>query len=149
MKLYLGCDHGGYEYKEALKKHLAESGHEVVDCGAEFLNKEDDYPDFVAPVARKVSQSGGKERGVLLGRSGQGEAMLANSFMNVRAAVYYGHDLDVAIQSRLHNDSNILSLGAQFMDFDEARRAVDAWLNAPFSDDPRYQRRIEKAEKLK
>jgi ribose 5-phosphate isomerase B len=143
MKIVLASDHAGYELKEVLKTHLVSLGHEVEDVGANTLDPTDDYPNFIVPAAHMVAD-GVCERGIILGGSGQGEAMAANRVMGVRAAVYYGEPSDIVRLSREHNDANILSLGARFLAQEEALRAVDAWLAAPFSGDERHARRIQK-----
>jgi len=149
MKIYLGTDHAGFALKECLKPYLEELGHEVVDIGAHTLAQSDDYTDYVAPVAKKVSEANSLDfRGVILGGSGQGEAMLANRYLNVRATVYYGGPLEIVRVGREHNDSNVLSLGARFLDEKEARQALDIWLAEPFSENPKYRARIDEAEAL-
>lgn len=141
MKIALAADHAGYELKEVLKAHLLSSGHEVEDVGAHALDPHDDYPDFIVPAAHMVAE-GSCERAIILGGSGQGEAMAANRVPGVRAAVYYGEPSDIVRLSREHNDANTLSLGARFLATEEAVRAVDTWLSTPFSGDERHARRI-------
>lgn len=159
MKIFIGADHAGYELKQALIPWLQTLGHEVEDKGAFVMDQNDDYPDFIEPVANLVSQKGGDAsimRGIVIGGSGQGEAMLANRFPHVRAAVFNGQyepvkgDREIPDEialSRSHNDSNILSLGARFLSEEEAKEAVEKWLDTPFSDEPRHIRRLEKIEK--
>lgn len=147
MKIALGADHAGFEMKEALKAFLHEEGHEIVDCGAKVCDNADDYPDFIAPAARAVSD-GGVDRAIILGGSGQGEAMVANRFPRVRAAVFYGGTRDVLLLSREHNDANVLSLGARFLSVEEAKDIVSLWLVTPFSNDPRHVRRVKKLDEL-
>ncbi len=149
MKIYLGTDHAGFELKEKLKPFLVELGHEVEDLGAFNYDKNDDYPDFIIPVAKKISENSdsNKYRGIILGGSGQGEAMCANRFKNVRAFEYYAPSrgpINIVEDSRSHNDSNIISLGARFLSEDEAKDAVKIWLETPFSGDERHIRRISK-----
>lgn len=146
MRIFLGSDHAGYELKEALKKELANLGMEVFDKGASVLDPTDDYPDFISSVAREVSHDPKESRGIILGGSGEGEAMAANRFANVRAAVYYGGPKEIITLSREHNNANILSLGARFLSTSEALEAVKLWLNTPFSNEERHLRRIEKIE---
>lgn len=146
MKIFLGSDHAGYELKEVLKKELANLGMEVFDKGASTLDSTDDYPDFIAPVAREVYNDPKESRGIILGGSGEGEAMMANRFPNVRAVVYYGGPKEIITLSREHNNANILSLGARFLSASEALEAVKLWLNTPFSNEERHLRRIEKIE---
>lgn len=149
--IYLGADHAGFELKEELKKHLLEQGKKVEDLGAFELNEEDDYPDFVRPVATKVALSlskGEKDAfGIVLGGSGQGEAIAANKVKGIRAAVYYGGSLDIVKLSRQHNNANILSLGARFLTKEQALEAVDVWLKTAF-EGGNHERRIEKIERV-
>lgn len=143
MKIYIGTDHAGFELKQKLVPFFQSLGHEVVDFGAHEFHEGDDYPDFIAPVAKEVSADP-TARGIILGGSGQGEAMVANKFPHVRATVYYGGTLDIIRLSREHNDANILSLGARFLTEEEAKAAVELWLSTPFSGEERHVRRIEK-----
>lgn len=145
MKIYIGTDHAGFELKQKLVPFLQSLGHEAVDFGAHEYNENDDYPDFIAPVAKEVSADPATH-GIILGGSGQGEAIVANKFPYVRAAVYYGGTLDIVRLSREHNDANILSLGARFLTEEEAKSAVELWLNTSFSGEERHARRIEKIE---
>lgn len=141
--IYLGADHAGFELKEEIKKYLQQNGFEVEDMGAFVLNSDDDYPDFIIPVARKVAENPEKNRGIVLGGSGQGEAIVANKGKGIRAVVYYGGSLDIVKLSRQHNDANILSLGARFLSKEEAIEAVKVWLETPF-EGGRHERRIQK-----
>lgn len=146
MKLYFATDHAGYELKEKLIVFVREEFPEVeiVDEGAFEYNKEDDYPDFIKKAAEKVVAE--NAAGIILGGSGQGEAITANRFEGVRAAVYYGGSEEVVRLSREHNNANILSLGARFLTEQEAKRAVRIWLSTEFSEVPRHTRRIEKID---
>lgn len=145
MNIFIGSDHAGFEIKGMLIPFLRVLGHEVEDVGAHSFEALDDYPDFIRPVAEAVAKDS-SARGVILGGSGQGEAMCANRIKGVRAAVYYGGPFDIAVLSREHNDANILSLGARFVDEDEAREVVRVWLETPFSGDERHARRIRKLD---
>jgi ribose 5-phosphate isomerase B len=145
MKIYIGTDHAGFELKEKLKPFIESLGYEVEDFGAYELNKDDDYPDFVKLVAKAVSNNS-NSKGVILGGSGQGEAIVANRFNGVRSDVYYGSNLKAVKLSREHNDANILSLGARFLDEGEAKEAVKLWLETPFSNAERHNRRIKKID---
>ena len=145
MKIFIGSDHAGFALKENLKKFLEGLGHEVTDIGAYVLTEDDDYPDFILPVARAVAEDI-ESRGIILGGSGQGEAIAANRVKGARAAVYYGGNGDIVKLSREHNDANILSLGARFMDAGEAKAAVKLWLETSFSNDERHIRRIKKLD---
>lgn len=150
MKIYIGSDHAGFELKEKLIPYLNELGHEVEDRGAFELNPTDDYPDFVIPVASAVASDPERSRGIVLGGSGQGEAICANRFKGIRAFTYYtpsGGEINIVEDSRSHNNSNIISLGARFLSEAEAKEAVKLWLETPFSGDERHVRRIEKLDK--
>lgn len=147
MKIYIGTDHAGFELKEKLVVFLRELGYEVEDLGAHTYDGEDDYPDFVRPVALAVARDTGS-RGIILGGSGQGEAICANRVSGVRAAVYYGGAVDIAVLSREHNDANILSLGARFIEDEEAREIVRVWLETPFSGVARHAKRNAKIDEV-
>ncbi len=141
MKIYLGSDHAGYELKEKLKIFLGSLGYEVEDKGAFSLNPIDDYPDFITPVAEAVA-SDVKSMGIVLGGSGEGEAMNANRTEGVRACEFYGGNMDVVRVCREHNNANILSLGARFISEEEAKEAVKLFLETKFSGDERHLRRL-------
>lgn len=143
MKIHLATDHAGFAYKELLKAHLTEQGHEVVDHGNTILDEHDDYPDFVKSCAEAVAIEEGSV-GIILGGSGQGEAMCANRIKGIRAALYYGGAKDILVLSREHNNANILSLGARFISQEDVLTAVDLWLTTPFSRDERHVRRLGK-----
>jgi len=144
MKIYLATDHAGFEIKEKLKSHLSSLGFDLEDCGAFTFDADDDYPDFVEKAARAVSRDPENSRAIILGGSGQGEAIVANKFPRVRAAVFYGFQGEAATLSREHNDANVLSIGARFVTPEEAKRIVGVWLGTRFSNDERHRRRIEK-----
>ena len=141
--VYLASDHAGFELKEEIKKYLLDLGMEVEDMGAFAFDADDDYPDFVRPAAQAVANDPERSRGIVLGGSGQGEAIAANKVQGIRAAVYYGGSLDIVKLSRAHNDVNILSLGARFLTVDQAKDAVRLWLETPF-EGGRHERRINK-----
>lgn len=145
MKIYIGSDHAGFELKQKLLPYLAELGHEVEDRGAYEFDATDDYPDFVKPVAEAVSRDFGS-MGIVLGGSGEGEAMATDKYEGIRTALWYGGNLDILRLSREHNNANILSLGARFINEDEAKAAIKLWLETPFSGDERHVRRIEKLD---
>ena len=140
MKIYLGTDHAGFELKEKIKAYLRVQEHQVEDQGAFELNPADDYPDFIKVVAKLVAADH-NSRGIIFGGSGQGEAMCANRYQYVRATVFAGGSLDLVRLAREHNNGNILSLGARFISFDEAKAAIDLWLKTPFSGEDRHVRR--------
>ena len=144
MNVYLASDHAGFELKKKLKTYLSEEGYLVEDCGAFSYDEKDDYPDFIFAAAEKVATSGGNAKAIILGGSGQGEAMAANRLKGARAAVLYAFNEDIIRLSREHNDANILSLGARFLKEGDAKRAVKLWLETEFSGDARHKRRIAK-----
>jgi len=143
MKIFIGSDHAGFELKQKLISFIGSLGHEIVDKGAFTHDEHDDYPDFIIPVAEEVVKDS-TSRGIILGGSGQGEAIAANRVKGARAAVFYGGPLDIVELSREHNDANILSIGARFVSEGEAETAVQLWLETPFSGDERHMRRIKK-----
>lgn len=147
MMIYLAADHAGFELKEKVKEYLVENGHQIKDMGAHKFDPQDDYPDFISKAAEAISKDPDDSRGIIFGGSGQGEAMVANKFPGVRAAVFYGN-MDVIPLSREHNDANVLSLGARFLTSEEAVEAIQAWLETPFTNEERHLRRIEKIKKI-
>lgn len=146
MIIHLATDHAGFAHKEIVLAWLRSEGFEVVDHGAYSNDLLDDFPDFIALAAKVVSLDAEHNRAIIFGGSGQGEAMLANRFANVRAAVYYGGNETVPVLSRQHNDSNILSIGARFVDFDQTKKVIWDWLHEPTLQDEKYRRRNEKIE---
>jgi ribose 5-phosphate isomerase B len=149
MKIYIGTDHAGFELKEELKKFLKDLGCEVEDKGAYEFNREDDYPDFILPVVKAVAEDIARDldsRGIVIGGSGQGEAIVANKVKKIRAAVVY--DEYSARMSREHNDANIVSLGTRTLSADKAKKLVKLWLETPFSNEERHKRRIEKIKTI-
>jgi ribose 5-phosphate isomerase B len=161
MKIYIGSDHVGYEFKKKLEIYLKELGYSVEDKGAFNYIENDDYPDFVKLVAESVVND--KESfGIVLGGSGQGEAMCANRISGVRAAVFYGQEepeseidskknkssdtFEIVKLAREHNDANILSIGLRFISEDEAKFAVELFLSTKFYGEERHVRRIKKLD---
>ncbi len=143
MIIYLAADHAGFELKEKVKRWLKDEGYQIEDMGAFTYDEQDDYPDFIQPAAEKISKSP-DDRAIIFGGSGQGEAMVANRYKNVRATVLYKFDKDILQLSREHNNANVLSLGARFIGERDAIRAVKFWLAAEFSGKERHVRRIAK-----
>jgi ribose 5-phosphate isomerase B len=137
MKIAIGSDHAGFEYKERIRQHLADAGHEVKDFGT-FSPQQTDYPRWIRPVAQAVA-AGQYERGIVLGGSGNGEAIVANRVRGVRCGLAW--DLRSARLCRQHNDANVLSLGQRMMAVEEALEIVDLWLATPF-DGGRHADRI-------
>ncbi len=147
-KIYIGSDHAGFALKGILIPYLIEMGYEVVDSGPEHYNPSDDYPDFIIPVAKAVAANPMNAKGIVIGGSGNGEAMAANRIDGVRAAEYYGGDLEIVKLSREHNNANILSLGARFLSPNEAKEAVKLWLETKFSEEEKHARRIAEIDSL-
>lgn len=161
--IHIGSDHAGFEMKEEIKKFLELRDYEVVDHGAYEEDADDDYPDFILPVALEVSQDE-HSVGIILGGSGQGEAIVANRIPGIRAIVYYGDssantvdksddyvetkDANIILLGRQHNDSNVLSLGARFLNIEEAQEVVALWLETDFSGEERHVRRLNKIANL-
>lgn len=159
MKIYLACDHAGFGLKTALMEQLSLLGYETEDCGAYEMNPDDDYPDFVTPLAEKVVADTGSF-GIIAGGSGQGEAMCANRIKGIRAAVFYGpmaaHETldregghsqdgyDAVRLSRRHNNANVLSIGARFVSPAQADEAMRTFLNTEYTADERHVRRLQK-----
>lgn len=135
----IGSDHGGYELKETLKRYLGELGYRVVDCGTSSTDSVD-YPDFAFAVAQLVAQ-GRAWRGVIVDGAGIGSGMAANKVPGVRAAMCY--DQSTALNSREHNDANVLTLGAGLIGSNLARQIVKIWLETPFGGG-RHERRVNK-----
>ena len=142
-KIFFAADHAGFALKNALIDYARSLGHDAEDLGAFTEDPQDDYPDFVTSCAYKVAATAGSF-GVILGKSGQGEAMAANRIKGVRAAVYYGGPHEAVSLAREHNDANVLSLGAGFIREEEAKEAVALFLSTPFSGEERHIRRLEK-----
>lgn len=128
MKIALATDHAGFEYKERIREHLQSLGHEVHDFGTNSSERVD-YPDFIRPAAKAVSE-GSCERGIVLGGSGNGEAIAANRFPKVRCALCW--NVESAKLARQHNDANMISLGERMITAETALAIVDTWLETPF-----------------
>lgn len=164
MKIAITTDHTGLTYDGAfneLKTFLESMGHEYVDFGPQSLDMDDDYPDFMFPAAQAVAR-GECEAGIILGGSGQGEAMAANRIKGARCALFYGPAIakvpidaegtmsddpyEILKLSRQHNHANILSLSARFLALDEMKQAIKIWLETPYSDVERHARRVQKLD---
>ena len=137
MKIALGTDHAGFAYKEALKEFLASAGHDVVDFGC-YSSESCDYPLFVRPAAEAVAR-GECERGIVLGGSGNGEAIVANRVKGVRCALCW--NLDTARLGREHNDANVISIGSRQVSLELVKQIVQTWLDTPF-EGGRHARRV-------
>jgi len=157
MKVYFASDHAGFALKEKLIPFVMELGYQTEDCGAYSYEEGDDFPGFIGKAAQAVAHDPSQAKAIVLGGSGQGEAIVANRFPHVRAVVFNGQYLppeegrevpNEIVLSREHNDANVLSLGARFLSDDEAMEAVKLWLSTPFSQDERHVRRIRQIEEF-
>ena len=163
MKIYLATDHAGLELKNKIREFLKDRGYEVIDCGPFEFDKNDDYPDFVGKAAEGVSKNPGSY-GIVLGGSGQGEAMVSNKYKGVRCAVFYTPAIppgatDVSGRksedpfemirlTREHNNANMLSFGARFLKDEDMLKAITLFLEIPFPGDERHKRRIDKIKAI-
>src|SRR6185503_6665713 len=163
MNIALATDHTGFEQLKDIKEYLESLGHDCQDFGPASLNISDDYPDFIFKAAKAVAD-GSCEMGIILGGSGQGEAMAANRIKGVRCAVFYGPAVigriidangrvssspyEIVRLSREHNNSNMLSLAARFVSLMDMKQVVKLWLDTPFTEQPRHVRRIDKLDRL-
>ncbi len=161
MNIALASDHAGFEQLKDLQVYLESLGYVIQNFGPGSLNPADDYPDFIKPAAQAVAK-GDCQRGIILGGSGQGEAMAANRIRGIRCAVFYAtavprgvidaegrvsHDpYEIIKLSRAQNDSNMLSLAARFLNIQDMKQAIKVWLETPFSGDQRHVRRIAKLD---
>lgn len=159
MKVFFAADHAGLRMKVALLESVAGMGYDVEDLGAFSLDSEDDYPDFVTPLAHHVASTP-DSFGIVCAGSGQGEAMCANRNTDIRAAVFYAaitaggaldkegahseDGFDVVRLARKHNNANVLSVGARFVSIQDAQEAVRVFLTTRFSNEPRHARRLAK-----
>ena len=140
MKIAIACDHGAFDLKQKVSAHLSAKGYEVVDFGTHSKDS-CDYPDFAGPAARAVA-SGACEKGILLCTTGIGVSITANKVKGIRCALL--SDLLSAELTRLHNDTNMMAVGAGVVGENLALAIVDKWLTTPFSGEARHQRRIDK-----
>lgn len=161
MKIAITTDHAGFEALQLLDAYIISLGHETVNLGPKTLEMDDDYPDYMFPAAQAVA-SGDCERAIILGGSGQGEAMAANRVKGVRCAVFYGpvvaktaidaegklstDPYEIIKLSRQHNDANVLSLSGRFLSLDEMKTAIKIWLETNFSGVERHARRVKKLD---
>lgn len=165
MRIAVTTDHAGLAYGsvyEAVKTFIAGLGHEVVDFGPKELDMDDDYPELIFPAAKAVA-SNDCHVAIIMGGSGQGEAMAANRIKGVRCTLFYGPAVakqpvdaegtkssdpyEILRLSRLHNHANVLSLSARFLDLDEMYRAIQVWLETPNSPEERHARRVQQLDK--
>lgn len=143
MKIAIGSDHAGFQYKEAIKEYLAKLGHEVIDKGT-YTPDACDYPAFIRPTAEAVA-NGEAERGIVLGGSGNGEAIVANRVKGVRCALCW--NLESAELGRRHNNANVISIGQRMVTPEMALDIVKTWLETPF-EGGRHQKRIDQIDQM-
>ncbi len=138
MKISIGSDHAGFQYKQALAEMLRSQGHDVIDCGTHSADSTD-YPLWCIPAAEKVA-SGKAEKGIVIGGSGNGEAIAANKVKGIRCAIAWSDE--TARLGSQHNNANVLSIGERMVSLETAKRLVDIWLSTPF-EGGRHVKRIE------
>ena len=141
--IVLATDHAGFELKEHVKRFLIKKGYDIKDFGALEYDGLDDYPDFILPAAKYISEH--KLIGIIFGGSGQGEAMAANRIKGIRAAVFYNGPNEIVELSRLHNNANILYIGARFVSSQEVEKVIELWLSTDF-EEGRHEKRINKLD---
>lgn len=141
MKIAIASDHAGYQYKTMLVAYLKSNRHQIIDYGTDS-DESSDYPDFVRPAAEAVAR-GEADRGIVLGGSGNGEAIVANRMPGIRCALCWNEES--ARLARAHNDANMISLGERMMSEKDARAIVDVWLTTPF-EGGRHAKRIAKID---
>ena len=143
--LYIGADHRGFALKEEIVQWLKEKGHDVVDCGAFELNKDDDYPDFSADVAKRVAQDG-NSKGIVICGSGAGVTITANKIGGIRCA--NACNGDEVIHARAHDDLNVLALSADYLTKEQAEELIEAFLSTSFDPQERFVRRLNKIREI-
>jgi ribose 5-phosphate isomerase B len=144
MRIHIGSDHAGLEFKNELITHLVVNGHDVTDHGPYEYDALDDYPDFCIPCAEAVAKDA-TSLGIVLGGSGNGEQIAANKVKGVRAALVWS--IETAKLAREHNNANVISLGQRLHDADFVKQLIDTFIATKFPGDERHVRRIEKIGK--
>ena len=145
-RVFLASDHAGFKLKEIIKQHLKNK--DVKDIGSFKFQKDDDYPDYIIPCAKAVAKNN-NSIGIIIGLSGQGEAITANKIKGIHSIVYYSPNLEIIKLAREHNNANILSLSSKFLTTKQALSAIDLFIKTKFSNETRHKRRIKKIEKIK
>lgn len=145
MKIYIGADHNGFDYKQSIVKLLLSDGHEVIDCGGLQQDPDDDFPKYAALVTREILDDP-KSTGLLICGSGQGMCIAANRFKGVRASLCWSRQ--EAKAARNDDDSNILCLSSRYTSLKDAESIIQAWLTTPFAGAPRFKRRIRQLDEL-
>ena len=145
MRIHIGSDHAGLEFKGVIIKHLQSNGHEVIDHGPIEYDALDDYPVFCIPAAQGVANDPGS-LGIVLGGSGNGEQMAANKVKGIRAVLAWS--IETAKLGKEHNNANVVSIGGRMHSIDQCKEIIDAFIATPFSNDERHIRRIDKIAKF-
>lgn len=148
MKILLAADHAGFGLKNYVKDFLIAEGFQVEDMGASAFDPADNYPEIILPVAMRIVSDPDTTRAIVFGKSGQGEAIICNRLPGVRAVVYYGGNLEIIRLSREHNNANVLSLGAGFLEEKEAQEAVRLWIATTFNNEERHVKRIDMLDNI-
>lgn len=146
MLIYIGSDHRGFALKEKLKLFLNAKGYSVADLGAAAYSEDDDYPQYAAAVAQRVSEEFETAKGILICGSGVGVDVVANKFRRVRCALCSSPDQ--AFDAKSDDDANVLALGANYLDDPTAQKIVTTWLQTPFSGEAKHRRRLEQISEL-
>lgn len=147
MKIYIGADHNGFEFKQQLTGILKQAGHDVIDEGDVSLNPDDDFPQFAGKVVNSLLADTDKDaRGILICGSGQGMCMAANRFKGIRASLCW--NLNEARSARNDDDSNVLCLSSRYLSAEEASSIMTTWLATPFAAAPRFVRRLQQLDEL-
>lgn len=147
MKIYLGSDHNGYDYKQKIAGFLQKSGHEVIDEGDVTKNPEDDFPQFASKVVTALlADKDPDAKGMLICGSGQGMCMAANRFKGIRASLCW--NLEEARSARNDDDSNVLCLSSKYLEMADVEAIITTWLATPFAGAPRFIRRLEQMDQL-
>ena len=141
MRIHIGSDHAGLDFKNELITHLVMNGHDVTDHGPYEYDALDDYPDFCIPAAEAVAKDA-TSLGIVLGGSGNGEQMAANKVKGIRAALVWS--IDTAKLAREHNNANVIAVGGRMHEADFVKLLIDTFISTPFPGDERHERRIEK-----
>lgn len=145
MNIYLAADHGGFEYKKQLSVYLQQEGHQIVDCGNSELDAGDDYPDFVAKLAQKMLIDP-ESLGIVLCRNGVGVSIAANRYRHLRCCLGLN---ELQAKSARHDDNaNVLAIAADYFDLEEIKKMASVFLDTPFGNLERYNRRLAKVDQL-
>lgn len=145
MKIYLATDHAGFELKNQIAMYLKTEGYDVEDCGAHAMDSTDDYPDFIKIAAKKVADNPGSF-GIVFGKSGAGECIVANKIKGIRS--FLAVNAKNVQLAREHNDANVMSVGSDLISFSEIPNLLDLFLKTPFTNEERHARRIEKIKAI-